>query len=97
MGITPVGGLLMRMGKRSESSTVNRCQFFRRENLPRRPFTGDGPVPQTHDVIRILRHHRQIVRDEQDCDSRLAIKLGNQIVKLRLVFEVNSRRRFVQQ
>src|SRR5262245_55260526 len=70
---------------------------FLAKNFLGRALALHASVSKTQDMVGVSIDHAQFVRDEQDGDAGLAIEVGEQLVELLRVLEVDARRRLIQQ
>src|SRR5262249_40561753 len=73
------------------------AQHFSYQNFLRWSFTLDPAVLQAQDMMGMLADDAQLVRYEQDRHARAAVQLGDQVIELLLVVEVDARGRLVEQ
>ena len=67
------------------------------EDLQRRPFAEDLALVEAEDVMGMVGDDAEIVGNEDDGDAGLVVELGDEVVEIPLVLEVNAGGGFVQE
>ena len=96
MGFLFASSVMMVVGEDPDLTAKGRGEHFRR-NCLRRSFALNATVLQAQDMVGMLIHHARVVRNEQNRHAGFSVQLAQQIVKVVLILEINTRGRLVQQ